>query len=163
MKPKRVQVGNQDRYSFFFFFLRLYLFIWQRKRETEIETESTSRGNSRGRERNRFSAEQGDQCSAPSQDHWIMTWAKGSHSTRWATQAPPGSILSYMHSLWWQLGGSVSWASDSWSWLRSWTQGGEIAPCIGLRAHWGVCLRFSLSLSLCPSPLVCSLSPSQNK
>ena len=40
----------------------------------------------------------------------------------------------------------VSLASDSWFQLRSWSQGHEIKPLIGLYAQWGICLRFSLPL-----------------
>lgn len=37
-------------------------------------------------------------------------------------------------------------------WLRSWSQGREVERCIGFHAQQGACLRFSLSLTLCPSP-----------
>ena len=46
------------------------------------------------------------------------------------------------------LGGTVSWASDSWFWLRSWSSDHGIQPLVG---H-GVCLRLSLPLSLPLSP-----------
>ena len=38
----------------------------------------------------------------------------------------------------------------------------ETEPRVGLYNEWGACLRFSLSLFLCPSPLLV-LSPSLNK
>ena len=41
------------------------------------------------------------------------------------------------------LGGSVSWASDSWFWLRSQSQGHEIELLVRIRAH---------TMSACPSP-----------
>ena len=44
-------------------------------------------------------------------------------------------------------GGSVHWEIDSWFWLRSWSQGHEIEPCVELSPH--------VSLSL--PPLVLSL------
>ena len=46
--------------------------------------------------------------------------------------------------------------SNSWFWLRSWSHSGEI-EC---RVHTvcGACLRCSLSLSMCPSQLMLSLS-----
>ena len=51
--------------------------------------------------------------------------------------------------------GSLSWLSDSWSLLRFWSQDCDIEPRVkphvGLCTHWGVCLRFSLPLSL-PHP-----------
>ena len=49
------------------------------------------------------------------------------------------------------LGGSVSWASNSWLQLRSWSQGCGIEPCVGLWAEHGACLRFSLPLPLTPA------------
>ena len=64
---------------------------------------------------------------------------------------------------------SVSWASDSWFWLRSWSHSWDTEPRIGLHAEHRACLRFSFSLSLCPSPhtralpLPPSLSLSQKK
>ena len=61
------------------------------------------------------------------------------------------------------LGGSVSWASDSWFWLRSQSQGCEIKPRVRLFTECGACLRFSLSLSLsAPPSLVCPLAVSLN-
>lgn len=45
--------------------------------------------------------------------------------------------------------------------LRSCSHGREIEPQIGLCGRQGVCFRFSLSLSLCPSP-VHSLSLNNN-
>ena len=57
------------------------------------------------------------------------------------------------------LGASVSWASDSWFPLRSWSQGHGIKPQVGLCVECGACSRFSLFLSLGPSPpLALSLS-----
>ena len=58
------------------------------------------------------------------------------------------------------LGGLVSWASDSWFWLRLWSQGYGIEPHIPLCAEHGATWDFlSLLLSLCLSPLlVLSLS-----
>ena len=50
------------------------------------------------------------------------------------------------------LGGSASWASDSWFWLMSWSQGHEMKPSIGLCAEHGVFLRFSPSPTA-PPPL----------
>ena len=49
-----------------------------------------------------------------------------------------------------RLGGSVGWASDSWFWLKSWSQCCGIEPHVGLCTECGACLRFSLSS--CPSP-----------
>jgi len=67
----------------FFIFLNIfYLFIWER----EWERESMRGGRVRGR--SRLPAEQGAQCGTRSQDPGIMTWAKGSRLTNWATQAP---------------------------------------------------------------------------
>ena len=56
-----------------------------------------------------------------------------------------------------RLGVSVSWAYDSWFWLRSWSQGHEIEPWGRLCAEHGACLRFSFSPSV-PLPCFCSLS-----
>ena len=42
--------------------------------------------------------------------------------------------------------------SDSWFWLRSWSQSPGIKPHVRLHAQCRVCLRFSTSLYLCPSP-----------
>lgn len=39
------------------------------------------------------------------------------------------------------LGGSVGWASSSWSRLRSWSHGCEFEPCIGLQTGHGAYLR----------------------
>ena len=50
---------------------------------------------------------------------------------------------------WGHLGGSVDWASGSWFWLRSWSQGRGIEPSVRLHVECGAC---SLSFS-CPSPL----------
>ena len=70
------------------------------------------------------------------------------------------------------LGGSVGWVSDSWFWLRSWSQGRGIKPHIRLhtecrtylRFSLSLCLSLSLSLSFCPFPLfLCSLSLSLQK
>ena len=55
--------------------------------------------------------------------------------------------------------GWLSWLSDSRFQLRSWSCGREIE----LHARHGGCLRFSLSLSLCPSLLARSLSLSKKK
>ena len=46
--------------------------------------------------------------------------------------------------------GWLSSASDSWFWLRSWFQGHESELCGRCCNGCGACLRFSLSLSLCP-------------
>lgn len=56
------------------------------------------------------------------------------------------------------LGGSVCWVSDSWFWLRSWSQGWEIQPCVGLCTEHGVCLRFFFPHSLPFSHHALSLS-----
>lgn len=50
-------------------------------------------------------------------------------------------------------GGSVSWASDSWFWLRLRSQDCEIEPCVKVSAQRRVCLGFSLSSSVSPSSL----------
>ena len=65
------------------------------------------------------------------------------------------------------LGGSVSWASDSWCWLGSWSHGSwDQAPSQALCWQHEACLGFSFSLSL-SAPLLCacslSLSLYQNK
>ena len=41
------------------------------------------------------------------------------------------------------LADSVNWASDSWSWVRSWSQGPGIEPYGGLPAQQGVCLSLA--------------------
>ena len=61
-------------------------------------------------------------------------------------------------SVYWCLGGSVGWASNSWFPLRSWSQGCEIEPRDELGSQIRVCLRVSLFNSLCPSPCSFSLS-----
>ena len=43
------------------------------------------------------------------------------------------------------LGGSVSWASDSWFWLRSWSQYCGMESCVRLCSEQGACLGFPLS------------------
>ena len=58
------------------------------------------------------------------------------------------------------LGGSVSWALDSWSWPWSWSQGPGMESGVRLQAQKDVCLRFSLSLPL-PLPLPTVHSPSK--
>ena len=63
---------------------------------------------------------------------------------------------------WRRLGSSVSWVSNSWLWLRWWSQGHEMEPCIRLPTQCGVCLRFYVSISFCPSPSY-SLSKNQTK
>ena len=45
--------------------------------------------------------------------------------------------------------------SNSWFWPRSWCQGHEIEPRVGLHAGYGACFRFSLPF---PMPLLCSHS-----
>ena len=72
------------------------------------------------------------------------------------------------------LNGSVGWMSNSWFWLRSWSQGCRIESRIRLHTECGACLGFPLSLSvsvslflsdslslsllLLPPPLACTLS-----
>ena len=56
-----------------------------------------------------------------------------------------------IHSSMGRLGSSVGWASHSWFWLRSWSQGCGMEPHAGC----GVCLRFSLPHSL-PLPHWCA-------
>ena len=58
------------------------------------------------------------------------------------------------------LGGSVSWASNSWFQFRSWFQSCDIEPCVGLHVECGDCLGFSLPLT---SPLLMSFLSQQNK
>lgn len=60
--------------------------------------------------------------------------------------------------------------SNSWFRLRSWSEGHDIKPWVGLLAQCGVCLRLSPSFSVCllplaPPPLlqVCALFLSQKK
>ena len=60
---------------------------------------------------------------------------------------------------------SVIWTSDSWFWLRLWSQGCGIKPQVGLHAECASCFRVSLSLSLfvpltLPPSLLFSLPPS---
>lgn len=57
---------------------------------------------------------------------------------------------------WRPLSGSVSWMSDSWFPLRSWSQERGIEPPVGLHAQCGVWL--SLSFSFTPPLIVLSLS-----
>ena len=59
-----------------------------------------------------------------------------------------GHVLKW--SLWGHLSDSVSRASDSWLLLRLWSQGPGIELHVGLCGQLGVCLRFSLFLSLSP-------------
>ena len=63
------------------------------------------------------------------------------------------------------LGGAVSWVSDSWFQLRSWSQGHGTEPGKGLCAKCGACLGFLLSSPLPPLslPHTHMLSPSQIK
>ena len=67
------------------------------------------------------------------------------------------------NTFWDPLGGSVHSASDSWFWLRSWTQGPEIQPEVGLCTGCGACLRFSLFLFLCLSAQARALSLKEKK
>lgn len=46
----------------------------------------------------------------------------------------------------------MGWASNSWFRLRSWSQGWELEPCIGLCPLGRVCLKFFPSPSPLPSP-----------
>ena len=58
------------------------------------------------------------------------------------------------------LGGSVSWATDSWFWLRSWFQGGGIEPPGQTLSSLGSLLEV-LTFSFCSFPQfthVCALS-----
>ena len=55
------------------------------------------------------------------------------------------------------LGGTVSWASDSWFLLGSWFWGCGIKPCVGLHAWCWVCLWLSISFFLPPLSLSLSL------
>ena len=50
--------------------------------------------------------------------------------------------------------------SNSWFWPRSWCQGHEIEPRVGVDAGYGACFRFSLPF---PMPLPCSHSPFVSK
>lgn len=60
------------------------------------------------------------------------------------------------------LGVTVSWASNSWFPLMSWSQGCESELHVRLHNKRGVCLSFFLSFSFCPSGSCClSLSLSQ--
>lgn len=58
-------------------------------------------------------------------------------------------------------GGSVSWASDSWCQLRSWSQGGEFRPCAGFHTGRGAYLkkRPKLLFWCSPSSLILLLFP----
>ena len=56
-------------------------------------------------------------------------------------------------SFFWHLDGAIGWASDSWFWLRLWSQCCEIEPSIRLSAQHGVCLRLSSSPLPLPSPI----------
>lgn len=68
------------------------------------------------------------------------------------------TIKGHLH-----LGGSVSWASDSWFQFRSWSQGHEMQPHVQLCARHGACLRFSLSPSALPTHTHHSYSLSKKK
>ena len=82
-------------------------------------------------------------------------------------ETPPISFFKMIFGDVWNpqvgfLGGSVSWVPDSWFQLRSWSRGRDIKPHIRLFAGYGACLRFSFSLSLCPT-LALALKNNQNK
>ena len=61
----------------------------------------------------------------------------------------------------WGVPGWLSW-SAFWFWLRSWSQDCDIKPWVCLCTRCRACLRFSLTLSLCPS-CTCSHSLSLKK
>ena len=58
------------------------------------------------------------------------------HKWEWTMLKVCKIIFGYLKCL----GGSVSL---TWFWLRSWSQGREMEPCVGLCAEYGICSRFS--------------------
>ena len=79
--------NNSNRIADFIFFSKI-LFIWENMSKREEQREG------RGRGRSRRPAEQGAGHGTRSWDSRIMTWAKGRHSTDWATRAPQQLIFS---------------------------------------------------------------------
>ena len=65
----------------------------------------------------------------------LVTWLGNSHSKKRKQQVNM-SLSKYLFksNMEGRLGGSGGWASDSPSQLRSWSQGCEFKPCVGLHA-----------------------------
>lgn len=106
-------------------FLKKILFIyWQTERERATQAGGAAKG--------KLSRE-----GVQSQDHGIMTWAKGRCLTHWATHTPQDKsffIKTQEH-------GASGWLSglSLCLRLRLWSQGSGIEPHIGLFAQQGAC------------------------